>query len=187
MKTNITKVFHVNEPIQKVWMNLSNPREVVECVPGASLTEEVDDKNFKGEVTTKFGPVKVKYNGDIEILELDEANYTMRLKGRGLDSKGKGSADMAMVGKLTEKDGGTEVDFNMEISIVGMLAQFGSRLINDVSNLLINQFVDNFSKKLEGQEFEAAQEVSAGDIAGGLFGNFIAWLKSLFGGNKDTA
>lgn len=187
MKTNITKVFQVNEPIKKVWLNLSNPREVVECVPGASLTEEIDERNFKGGVTTKFGPVKVKYAGDIEILELDEANYTMRLKGRGLDSKGKGSADMAMIGKLVEKDGGTEVDFNMEITITGMLAQFGSRLINDVSNLLINQFVDNFTKKLEGQEFEVQEAVSAGDVAGGLFGNLMAWLKSLFGGNKDAA
>ena len=185
MKTNITKVFHVDEPIEKVWFNLSNPKEVVECVPGATLTEEIDDKNFKGQVTTKFGPVKVKYDGDIEITELDEATHTMRLKGRGLDSKGKGSADMIMIGKLLEKDGGTEVDFNMEISITGMLAQFGSRLITDVSNLLIGQFVDNFQKKLEGQEFEKQEAVSAGNIAGGLFGQFFAWLRSLFGGAKN--
>lgn len=186
MKTNITKVFHVKEPIQKVWFNLANPKEVVECVPGATLTEEIDERNFKGQVTTKFGPVKVKYDGDIEILELNEETHTMRLKGRGLDSKGKGSADMMMIGKLVEKDGGTEVDFNMEISITGMLAQFGSRLITDVSNLLIGQFVDNFQKKLEGQEFEVQQEVSAGDVAGGLFSTFFAWLRSLFGGAKSA-
>lgn len=182
MKTSINKVFQVNEPIQKVWFNLSNPKEVVECVPGAIITEEVDEKNYKGQVTTKFGPIKVKYNGEIEIVEMDEATHTMKLKGKGLDSKGKGSADMEMVGILTKNDAGTEVNFSMDISIVGMLAQFGSRLIDDVSNVLIDQFIGNFNKKLEGQEFEVQEEVSVGAITGGLFSRFMAWLKSLFGG-----
>jgi len=148
MKTQITKEFHVLAPIAQVWKSLADPTDVVTCVPGASITEKVDDANYKGAVVTKFGPIKASYAGDIEIVELDEANNQMTLKGRGLDSKGKGSADLLMVGKLTEKDGGTHVNFSMDITIIGMLAQFGSRLINDVSDQLLNQFVDNFKAKL---------------------------------------
>lgn len=154
MKTNITKVFQVNEPMDKVWANLSNPAGIVNCVPGATLLSQTDERNLKGEVLTKFGPVKVKYTGDIEITELDEANRVMKLKGRGLDSKGKGSADMNMVGTIVQKDGACEVTFNMEIGITGMLAQFGSRLINDVTDHLLDQFVDNFKKKLAGAEVD---------------------------------
>ena len=148
MKTQIKKEFHVPAPIEQVWKSLADPEDVVTCVPGASITEKIDDANYKGAVVTKFGPIKASYAGDIEIVELDEANHQMTLKGRGLDSKGKGSADMLMVGKLAEKDGGTQVDFSMDITIIGMLAQFGSRLINDVSDQLLNQFVDNFRNKL---------------------------------------
>jgi len=148
MKTQIVKEFHVPAPIAQVWKSLADPTDVVTCVPGASITEKVDDANYKGAVVTKFGPIKANYTGDIEIVELDEANNQMTLKGRGLDSKGKGSADLLMVGKLTEKDGGTQVDFSMDITIIGMLAQFGSRLINDVSDQLLNQFVENFKAKL---------------------------------------
>jgi len=148
MKTQIKKEFHVPAPIAQVWKSLADPEDVVTCVPGASITEKIDDANYKGAVVTKFGPIKASYAGDIEIVELDEANHQMTLKGRGLDSKGKGSADMLMVGKLTEKDGGTQVDFSMDITIIGMLAQFGSRLINDVSDQLLNQFVGNFKAKL---------------------------------------
>ncbi len=148
MKTQIKKEFHVPAPIEQVWKSLADPTDVVTCVPGASITDKIDDANYKGAVVTKFGPIKASYAGDIEIVELDEANKQMTLKGRGLDSKGKGSADMLMVGKLAEKDGGTQVDFSMDITIIGMLAQFGSRLINDVSDQLLNQFVDNFKAKL---------------------------------------
>ena len=148
MNTLIEKEFDIEQPIGVVWKSLADPEDIVTCVPGASITEKIDDQNYKGEVVTKFGPIKAKYAGDIEIVELDEANYKMVLKGRGLDSKGKGSADMIMNGTLTATDGKTNVKFSMDITIVGMLAQFGSRLINDVSDQLLNQFVANFRTKL---------------------------------------
>lgn len=156
MNTKITKQFEIEQPIDRVWKSLSDPEDIVGCVPGASITEKIDDKNYKGEVVTKFGPIKAAYAGDIEIVELDEANHKMVLKGRGLDSKGKGSADMIMNGVLSESDGKTHVDFSMDITIIGKLAQFGSRLINDVSDQLLNQFVNNFRDKLNK---EGAQEV----------------------------
>ncbi len=148
MNTKITKSFDIDQPIDLVWKSLADPEDIVTCVPGASITEKVDDRNYKGAVVTKFGPIKASYAGDIEIIELDEVNHKMTLKGRGLDSKGKGSADMVMVGTLSDAEGPTHVDFNMDITIIGTLAQFGSRLINDVSDQLLNQFVANFQNKL---------------------------------------
>lgn len=175
MNTQITKEFEIEQPIAKVWENLANPEEIVVCVPGASITEKIDDKNYKGAVVTKFGPIKASYAGDIEIIELDEANHKMVLKGRGLDSKGKGSADMIMNGVLSEEDGKTKVNFTMDITIVGMLAQFGSRLINDVSDQLLNTFVDNFRSKLAGGEVD--NTMNAGSMIGTV-------AKSLFGRKK---
>ena len=151
MNTVIKKEFDINQPIDIVWKSLANPEDIVTCVPGAQITEKIDDRNYKGGVITKFGPVKVTYNGEIKIDELDEANKKMVLKGKGLDSKGKGSADMEMAGLLSEGDNGTHVDFTMNITIIGMLAQFGSRLIQDVSDQLLNQFVANFKTKLDNE------------------------------------
>lgn len=183
----------MNQPIEKVWINLASPEEVVECVPGAAITEKIDDRNYKGEVVTKFGPIKAKYNGDIEIVELDEANRKMTLKGRGLDSKGKGSADMIMNGTLTEQDGTTHVNFKMDITIVGMLAQFGSRLINDVSDQLLNQFVDNFRNKLSGGEVNADagakkdNSLNAGKLAGTVVKSVFGSIGDSIRGKKDEA
>ena len=148
MTTTINKKFELEEPIEKVWIYLADPTKIVTCVPGASLTEKIDDHNFKGQVAMKLGPVKVKFNGDVEIEELDKANWGMKLKGRGLDAKGKGSADMKMNGLLSPTANGTAVDFTMTLTIVGKLAQFGARLINDVTDQVLNQFVNNFKAKL---------------------------------------
>ena len=180
MKTTIEKEFDVQEPIAKVWEYLSDPTKIVECVPGATLTEKIDDKNYKGQVTSSFGPVKASYNGEIQITEMDAATRMMALVGKGLDSKGKGSADMLMNGSLIEKDGGTSVKFTMEISISGILAQFGSRLIKDVSENLLNQFVDNFKAKLAGGQ--VTNEMSATSMMGTVL---KSTLGGIFGGSKE--
>lgn len=176
MKTTIEKNFQVEQPIGKVWEYLSDPAKIVTCVPGASLTETIDDDNYKGEVSLKFGPVKAKYNGQITFQERDQENYKMQLLGKGLDSKGKGSADMLMNGVLVENDGKTDVTCTMEVTITGMLAQFGSRLINDVSGSVFDQFVANFKAKLAGEEVD--NTLKAGSMVGTV-------VKGIFGKNKE--
>ncbi|MDP4264586.1 MAG: SRPBCC family protein [Bacteroidota bacterium] len=176
MNTTITKSFHVEHSIGDVWANLTNPEKVVVCVPGASLTQKIDDNNYKGEVELKFGPVKARYGGLITFTERDAAAHKMTLKGTGTDTKGKGGAEMGMTGKLSEKDGGTDVDVSMEVSVTGMLAQFGSRLINDVSNHVFDQFVSNFKAQLSGQEVDTS--LHTGSMVGSV-------IKGIFGGKKS--
>ncbi len=183
MKAEITKNFQLDEPVEKVWEYLSNPEKIASCVPGATLTEIVDEKNFKGEVVMKFGPVKAKYNGDISIEEMDHENKRMQMKGVGKDSKGKGSAEMLMNGEVCEgESGGSNVDFSMDITVNGMLAQFGSRLITDVSGQITDQFVNNFKAKLAGEEI-ADNSIKAGNLAGQVLKSKIG---GLFGGSKNA-
>ena len=171
MEATITKKFSLEAPIEKVWKSLSNPKEISGCVPGATITDQIDDKNYKGEVTLKFGPIKTKYDGEITIAEMDNDAHKMLLRGKGLDSKGKGNAEMTMNGSAVTSDEGTEVDFEMVVNIQGTLAQFGSRLINDVSAQLMDQFVDNFKKLLSGAELDNSLKAGSmmGSVVKGLF------------------
>ncbi len=180
MTTSINKVFQVDHPIAEVWDNLTDPEKIVTCVPGASLTQKVDDNNYKGQVQLKFGPVKAGYEGLIHFVERDAAAKKMSLKGTGVDIKGKGGAEMTMKGQLTEKGAGTgspgtEVNVTMDLNITGMLAQFGSRLVNDVSNQVFDQFVENFKKKLAGGKVD--NTLHAGSVVGGV-------IKGIFGGKS---
>ena len=180
MEATITKNFVLEEPIEKVWAGLSNPMQISGCVPGASITEQIDDTNYKGEVSLKFGPVKSKYDGQITIDKMDNDNHEMVLKGKGLDSKGKGSAEMTMNGKAKEVDNGTEVDFEMVVKIQGTLAQFGYSLINDVSDQLMKQFVDNFKALLAGEEVD--NTLKAGNMMGSVL---KSKMSGLFGAKKS--
>ena len=53
----IENEFTVAAPIEGVWATLLDVERVAPCMPGAELTETVDERNWKGKVTIRFGPV----------------------------------------------------------------------------------------------------------------------------------
>jgi hypothetical protein len=70
--------------------------------------------------------------------------------GKGQDLRGRGSASMSMTGKARSlENGGTEVTSVSEVNVVGILAQMGARMINEVSNIMFAQFIKNFQAQLE--------------------------------------
>src|ERR1700740_469785 len=133
MALKIEKTFQVNEPVEKVWDFLSDPRKVATCVPGAQITEQVDEKTYKGAISVKVGPSVTDYKGEVQIVRLDPENHEIEILGKGQDVRGRGSASMKMTGKLRAlADGGTEVTSISEIGGVGILGQMGSRGVPEV-------------------------------------------------------
>ncbi len=58
---------------------------------------------------------------------------------------------MKMVGNLRAlPHGGTEVVGTSEITMTGLLAQFGSRVIEEISNQMFEQFTQNLQKNIDG-------------------------------------
>jgi uncharacterized protein len=76
----------------------------------------------------------------------------MKMKGMGTDVKGKGGAEMILDGLLTENDGNTDVKVTMDVTVMGILAQFGSSLASDATNHIFDQFIKNFKDQLDGKE-----------------------------------
>jgi hypothetical protein len=149
MKTNLTKSFEVPQSSNLIWNHLIDPTKIMDCVPGVSIDEKVGENHYKGKVGMKFGPMGVKYNADIFYDEVDIENKKIIISGNGIDSKGNGNAEMKMNIILAELESGSvRLDAVMDVTVNGKIAQFGSRVIDAVSNQLFKQFVSNFSKKL---------------------------------------
>src|ERR1700759_4674066 len=178
MAIRIEKTFRVEEPVEKVWALLSDPRKVATCVPGAQITEQIDDKNYKGAIKVKVGPSSNEFKGELQVLKLDAQTHELEIMGKGQDVRGKGSASMKMTGKLNAVDGGTEVVSTSELNVVGILAQMGARVITEVSNIMFEQFVNNFKKQLqapEGATVEAAKPVSGVGLAFSALKASFSW------------
>ncbi|HET8888476.1 MAG TPA: SRPBCC family protein [Candidatus Angelobacter sp.] len=161
MAIKIEKTFRVDEPVEKVWAFLSDPKKVGVCVPGAQITEQVDERTYKGAIRVKVGPSVTDYKGEVQIVRKDDAAHEIEILGKGQDVRGKGSASMKMTGKLCSVDGGTEVINISELNVVGILAQMGSRVIQEVSNIMFEQFVANFKKQLQSPDVAGTEATTA--------------------------
>jgi uncharacterized protein len=201
MAIKIEKTFQVQEPLERVWKFLSDPRKVANCVPGVQITEAVDDRTYKGLIKVQVGPSVTDYKGQAHIERLDEQAHEIEMVGKGQDVRGKGSASMRMTGKVRSlPEGGSEVVTISEVNVVGLLAQLGARMINEVSNKMFEQFTANLRRELErersdksgsspSQTEEAAagpQPIKALPIVASVIGEGIARsVKQIFRGPKD--
>lgn len=184
MAQKFEKTFSVPEPLDKVWAFLSDPRKVAPCVPGAQITEQVDEKTYTGAIKVKVGPSVTDYTGEVQIVRLDAQNHEIEIVGKGQDVRGRGSASMKMIGKLRAlPDGGTEVISVSEIGVVGILAQMGGRVITEVSNIMFGEFTKNFQARLQ-QPSDAPVEAAA--EAKPINASSLAWetAKGLFRGKS---
>jgi len=181
MKVTIEKSFHVDKSPDVVWGFLINPNKIVECVPGVTLKEKVNETTYKGSVSQKFGPVSANYDGEVTYEKIDKDSWEITLAGKGVDSKGKGSAEMTLEMVLKPDDSGTVVNVVMIVGVIGMLAQFGSRLISDVSDHLFEKFVENFKTNISGGEIDEKQkEIEGGEIAATVFKSLASTIKGMF-------
>jgi carbon monoxide dehydrogenase subunit G len=148
----IQKSFQINRPVEEVWEFLVTPERVVECLPAAKLTERVDDRNFRGEMGIRLGPIGVTFEGMIHYDNLDVENHEVSMHGEGKDAKGSGSVKMQMHSSLTSLEGGgTHVDVSQSVSLAGRLASFGrGGIIQNVADFMFGRFTDCMTQKLEG-------------------------------------
>jgi carbon monoxide dehydrogenase subunit G len=154
----ISKTFVVKASAAAAWSFLTDPRRVARCLPGAAITEQVDEKTHAGTITVKVGPVTATYNGTMRFERLDAAAWTAEIVAKGQEIRGKGGADMRMTSRLIERaPGETEVAVTSLVNVIGVLAQYGRGMIQDVSDQLFQKFVEAARAELE---MPAASEIS---------------------------
>lgn len=153
MSLNIRESFQVRVAPERAWEFLTDPARVVRCLPGATLTETLDDRTYRGRVTVKVGPISTAYDGTAKLTEVDNSTRTMRMVGEGRELGAAGSAKMTMVGTVTPHvEGGSTVEVDATIDIAGRVMQFGRGLVESFSRQLFKQFAAAVRDTLETSE-----------------------------------
>lgn len=167
MGIQIEKTFTVAAPASAVWAFLTDPHRVAGCLPGAAISGQTDDRTYTGTIKVKVGPVATSYKGTVRFEELDEEAGTASLTASGQEARGKGGAKMTMTSRLVESGGTTEVSVVSDVSVTGILAQFGRGMIVDVSDQMFQLFTTCVSAQLQA---ETAGSAGASAGAGGASG-----------------
>lgn len=147
MAMNIHGEEKIPAPIDKVWEALNDPEVLKESIPGCESLEKKSDTKMTAVVLLKIGPIKARFNGEVELVNLNRPySYTIRGEGKGgIAGFAKGGADVALAEDGPDK---TILTYNAKADVGGKIAQLGSRLIESTSKKLAGQFFKNFNKKV---------------------------------------
>lgn len=147
--------FVVPRPVDQAWAVLTDVERIAPCMPGARLTEVVDD-DYHGTVRVKVGPVVAQYAGVARFKERDDAAHHAVLEAKGKEKAGRGLASALVTADLIDEGGSTRVKVNTDLTISGPLAQFGRGAIVEISGRLLTEFVANLKATVLAGEPTAA-------------------------------
>jgi carbon monoxide dehydrogenase subunit G len=137
-------------PPGEAWRLLLDVPRMARCMPGATLTETIDERTWRGTVAVKLGPVRLDFAGEARIEELDEAARRARVAAKGNDTKGRGNAQAKVAFQLVPAGEGTRVEIETDLQLVGAVAQYGrgAGLIKEIANQLVGEFAANLRQEL---------------------------------------
>lgn len=153
--------FEVDAAIDETWTSLIDLELIAPCMPGAEL-QEVEGDDYRGVVKVKVGPMTAQYKGTATFVDRDDAGHRAVLKASGRDTRGQGNASAVITAALEPAGSGTKVDIHTDLTITGKVAQFGRGVLDDVSNKILTQFVENLERDVLSGEATAAPDRGAG-------------------------
>ena len=151
--------YRIPAPREQVWEMLNDPAVLKECIPGCESLEGSAGEGFAARVTTKVGPVKATFNGQVTLSNVNPPeSYTISGEGKGgVAGFAKGGADV----HLSPDGAGTTLTYAVNAQVGGKLAQLGSRLIDSTAKKLADQFFSSFAAKAGATPAAAAAEAAA--------------------------
>jgi carbon monoxide dehydrogenase subunit G len=159
--------FEVPLPPAEAWPVLMDIKRIAPCMPGAELTEVVDDKTYKGKIGVRLGPVALTFAGTVMFEEIDNSNHRARVKAQGTDAKGRGGANATASFRLEPVASGSKVLVHTDLALSGSVAQYGRGvgMIQATAAQIINQFAGNLKAQLAATPAAAPDAAAPGASA----------------------
>lgn len=138
------------------WRELNRVEVLARCIPGCESVDRTADSSYVATVVSRIGPVKARFVGEVEIAEVEPLRrYLISGAGKGgVAGFAKGTAEVS----LTELEPGlTRLEYNVDASIGGKIAQIGSRMVTNVVERMANDFFTCFGTHLNAMADAPAQ------------------------------
>ncbi len=131
---------------QQAWDALNDPEILKQCIPGCQKFELESDNVYKTAAAIKIGPVSAKFNGKVELSDINPpTSYSLQFEAQGgVAGHGKGVSHV----ELEENADGVELRYTVESQVGGKLAQLGQRLIDGAAKSMADDFFKRFEKAL---------------------------------------
>ena len=124
---------------------LLNPNDIAPCLPDLQSVEVLSPDSFRAKVKVGIGLVKGNMDFAFRVIDkIPPASAKLVGTGHGVGS----SVDIQTGFKLEELGPGCKVSWMADVTMSGMIAGLGSRMLDSTSTKMVGQVVENFKSKL---------------------------------------
>ena len=152
-------------PVETVWDALLDPAILVRTIPGCERLETTGDHAYDMTVTAGVAAIRGTYTGSCVMSDLDpHSTLVMRVQGAGAP----GTVDARVNVRFAEVDGGTEVAWDADAIVGGMVGGVGQRMLSSVARRMAGEMFDSVGRELAGGPVvEQGVPAVVGEAAGG--------------------
>jgi carbon monoxide dehydrogenase subunit G len=135
-------------PRQAVFEKLRDAHFFASCVDGVQDVAEIDDRRYTATLETRVAYIKLKFAVAVEIVELDEpVRVVARVEGTPMGMVGRLTATSAA--NLEEQDGGTAVNYELDVALTGKLGSLGQPVLKSKAKEMERQFASRIQAKFQ--------------------------------------
>lgn len=125
-------------PRTEVWATLMNPDALQSCLPGVQKFEPAGEDEWEATMTVGMAGIRGTYSGRVKITDKQpETSYRLSVEGSGGGNRIRGSG---LVTLEEGQDGGTNVTYDGDAQVAGVLAAVGQRLFQPAAKMMADQF-----------------------------------------------
>jgi uncharacterized protein len=143
MKLTGTATLHA--PPSQVWAALTNPDVLARSIPGCQRLEPAGPDSYRFTVTAGVASIRGTYTGEVALTQQHEPT-SLVLTARGAGAPGTVATSIHIT--LTPADGVTEVSYDADAAIGGLIGAVGQRMLVSVAGLLISEFLTSVDQVL---------------------------------------
>lgn len=140
-------------PIERVWEFLMDVPSVAKCAPGVESVEPLGDDRYRGTLKISVGPIRLALQGDVYIVEKDEAARKATMRADAADRRAGGAVKAVISMALAEAEGaqGTQLRLETDAQVMGRIGEFGQPIIRKKAEQMMNEFAKNLEQAIAGR------------------------------------
>ena len=135
----LSGAYRFDVPRARLWQTLMDAEVVGSCVPGVSAFTPLGGDRYEIELSVRVGIVSGSYKGTLAIADMVKPeSYRMTVQGSGARTEIRGAGSMS----LADEGSATQLSFDGDVQVTGVLARVGQRLMGAVAKSQIDRFFD---------------------------------------------
>jgi uncharacterized protein len=143
----LTATYKIAATRTRVFAALTDPVVLQRAIEGCESFTKTNESTYDARLRAGVGSIKGVFTGQARMEHVrPPESYTLAIDGRGVPGWVKGSAEM----HLLEDGEGTSVVCNADVTVGGVVAAVGSRLIEAAAKRMMDQFFGRLQTELTG-------------------------------------